>query len=858
MTDLESSIPSTDTPAAEAASLPTKEAAKTITTHHPVHTGLAGLLVGGLLLGKKGGLLAGLVGVGARMLLEKERGSGPPVSDPAAAEPTTTVVSETPLAPEKLEPTETPLQEMEALPLPANPELGTSDDEPPEETSTSSEIVVNTPEEEPVVAEAAIVVPESPDDSIIPAEVSPPNSEPESPPTPVQLQETSPLEIGEPTPLAPVISNPVKDEQSELEPEAQEIPGTSSPTLLPESKFGFNDPLDEALENSEGFRNLGETWRQPTSSPVEIPPPATLPASSPSGLQMESSAFLAMPEADLAPAPNFVQWPQSVTASEPSVAPSDDPVFENYLASMFKEAAEDLAPASAPLPIQVQAPEPKVAPNPAPVPASARVDDLEAFPSLPNLTPEDIWRLAAEAPDTLNATPSPATSATALPAVKELPPAVIASDSLVKMLGISPEGFSHQPVPPAAKADKPALRVEDPTAREFPDLQPIEAPLLSPFAAPYQPPLGSVPPLSFPPRTIQLVDRGAQTKKRRFRYDRIANLLVVLALIYVGYVFRVPLMNRWSGAGSDVEPSLSLPKATPPAPPVSVVIKPPLEEIPPPPTPAITLEPPTDPPPASPTPEPPATPPDAPKIEVRPAANLPELPAEPDSSPAPPNAQASPEDAARREAEGAVKKFLASTKVGELLPLILNSEKLGPTVRKYYVSEAVPPTPFDNIVMDSGARVPETNTRAFLFRVRSPVRPQGFPVCTEETPQGFKIEWEAFVQCRDRTLATFWKTADAPPTRLFVVLKRSHYFEEDVPNLEDYDCFSISSPNPDEDPVYSFAKKNSAFTQKFRTRLSWEANYFIVATFAHVKASNGSTHVEIEEIERFSWRNLGN
>ena len=205
-----------------------------------------------------------------------------------------------------------------------------------------------------------------------------------------------------------------------------------------------------------------------------------------------------------------------------------------------------------------------------------------------------------------------------------------------------------------------------------------------------------------------------------------------------------------------------------------------------------------------------------------------------------------------------MKKFLASTNVGELLPLILNSEKLGQTVRKYYVSDDVPPTPFDNIVVDSGARVPETNTRAFLFRVRSPERPQGFPVCTEETPQGFKIEWEAFVQCRDRTLATFWKSADSQPTRLFVVLKRSHYFEEDVPNLEDYDCFSISSPNPDEDPVYAFAKKNSAFTQKFRSRLSWEANFFIVATFSHVKSSNGSTHVEIDDIERFSWRNLGN
>lgn len=839
MTDLEPIPPAGDLPVPTSAPL-TEPGKPEVSTNFPAAlTGLASLLVGGLLLGKKGGLLAGLVGVGARVLLEKERAARPPHPAEPAPEPPTP-------AAERPAPTEVP----EAREIPV---IDRAESPPPEIIAPAT--AVAEPEEEvapPPPTEAEPVIPEPTHVTLeeSPAEAPTPAAESTSiADSDVPVQEISSPEVIDSQPEPPVVSDPVMAEtvpsESGIKPEEPEAPTAIIRSVATESRHVFDDPLDEALEHSEGFRNLGETWRQRPASPIDIPPPSSLPPPTPSAPQEAVPVFPAMAEAELTLPPNFVQWPSSITTAEPTTANSADPVFENYLASMFKEAASELSPA-----VPVPAP-----PVKAPLAAPTSDDHSEAFPSLPNLTPEDIWRLAAETPDSLQEISSPATPAPAAPHAETPPPPPSSAESLVKMLGISGEGTTP-PLSPPPKAAKLAIKVQEATAFEEPELQPMEAPPLSPFAAPYQPPPVVVPPLSFPPRTIQLVDPGTTTKKRRFRYDRLANILMILGLLYVGYVFRGPLLKQWNGASSAPAPAASpSPAETAPVPPASVVIKPPLEETPPPPPTPPSVPTPE---PAPPTPEPTVVTPDAPKIEVRPAASLPELPAEPDTSPALPNAQASPEDAARREAEGAVKKFLASTNVGELLPLILNSEKLGQTVRKYYVSDAVPPTPFDNIVMDSGARVPETNTRAFLFRVRSPERPQGFPVCTEETPQGFKIEWEAFVQCRDRTLATFWKSADAPTARLFVVLKRSHYFEEDVPNLEDYDCFSISSPNPDEDPVYAFAKKNSSFTQKFRPRLTWEASYFIVATFSHVKSSNGSTHVEIEDIERFSWRNLGN
>ena len=88
MTDLEPIPPASDLPVLPAAP-PAEAGAPEVSTNCPAAlTGRAGLVVGGLLLGKKGGLLAGLVGVGARVLLDKERAARPPhPADPAPETP---------------------------------------------------------------------------------------------------------------------------------------------------------------------------------------------------------------------------------------------------------------------------------------------------------------------------------------------------------------------------------------------------------------------------------------------------------------------------------------------------------------------------------------------------------------------------------------------------------------------------------------------------------------------------------------------------------------------------------------------------------------------------------------------------
>jgi hypothetical protein len=205
-------------------------------------------------------------------------------------------------------------------------------------------------------------------------------------------------------------------------------------------------------------------------------------------------------------------------------------------------------------------------------------------------------------------------------------------------------------------------------------------------------------------------------------------------------------------------------------------------------------------------------------------------------------------------AEAALRAYLAYTNVPDVLEHSLSKDRIAQSVATYYATHPIAATPFTEIVLDSGAEVAQTKTKAFLFRIRNTDRPNGYPVCMEETNTGYKVEWTAFTQCRDRAAANFWKNPSENPASLYIILKRSHYFGEDVGNIDDMDCYRINSPNPDEEPVYAFSRKDSAFSRKFRNQIVWDANYFAVAAFTHVKTDKGTTRLEITDIERFNWR----
>ena len=769
-------------------------------------------------------------------------------------------------------------------------------------------------------------------------------------------------EVSMPEPVVATVESSVKP--------AAEIPDAQEDRIL-----------EEALSHKEEFTNYTQTVPDPL---LPAPPAPIAPISN-----MVETAVVAESAEPLAEPPTaleaFVQWPEASTQdTEP-----EQTAFQAFVANMFQEAAqsttatpEPAAPhfttladmasvlhteptalqspeetasneesadsllerfsaltqpaAPANVPFEIPAPPipeiPVLAPE-VPAPVVPAPVTPEAQPPVAELTPEDIWRLAAAESLTLDTTfppidpePIPAVLAIAanpaIPDVSEpaIPQAEAPLPQVAPLQSMEPSAeLPHAPVisleavphlPPALEQPQhaaatsmevlPEVKPETPLAspagmapfvelfgtKPTADAAQVFAkvptePLLSPFAQKRMSLLtpeeeqSLAQPRSTPP--TEPISRPAETApsmhfsppvpiilpKPKSRLKQWITALLVGALGGVGYAKRDILLTQWNqwtqGAKETSNPSRS--KATAPSAPAPTE---PAVAVPvPAPVPVVAKPapvPPVQPEPAPAPPEPPAMEPKPAVPEIRPAVDPPPTAApivneEPKPLPAPPPPSATdPEQVAQQQAEAAIKNFLNLSTVPEILDHVLNRERIESEVHKYYSANPPQPTPFTDLILDSTARVADANVKAFLYRVRSKDRPDGFPICLEETPAGYKVEWNAFTQCRDRAAAQFWKGSGQESASLYVVLKRSHYFGEDMTNLEEFDCFRINSPNPDEEPVYAFARKDSTFSRKFRNQIAWDANYFAVAVFTHAKNSQGAVHHEIIDIERFNWR----
>lgn len=902
--------------------------------------------MGSILLGKKAGLLAGLLGAGAKVLLEQRAKAAvvPPPPSPrpdaealheplcapaehesvkadVAAAPTITVVppmAEVLSSLDSAEPTvilpslATPMRPAPAIEAAARQEE-TETEIQPEPLALSDALasleapLITFPEDGPTWAlqpiQANVLPPWPVPDAKLPAEPmasaalgkelatdsmfeSKPNeadSLPQAAPSEESTLENSP---GLPAPitsvgqlLAPILRHENPPASSELD-----------------------SKLDEALSHKEEFQNYGRQLDFP-SPPSSLTEPPQLDDPLPT-----------------APAEAFVNWPES--AIDPTQIGQS--AFQEFVANMFQEAAQESATSVCPSPALAEPPATvwtvtqlttAAAETPASEPAVplSLLDTFSALPAMetesarretdlepPELTPEDIWRLASShgflqeesappQPDSTQPEPSVApahipepeeiyqldtTPIQAFSALAEAPPSPLAPARLAEE--ISATAPSSVPSPPVTLDSPPGMK---PFVELFGTTPPASAPEPAPapvdvvsFAPHKRQPLltpAEEEALSASPVRIMAVETQAVVEDAapalhfappapaaaEAPAKNLLKSLVVLTLLAAlagaGYAKRDLLLEKWNQWAHPPAASAA------PARSKSVPVPPPPVQVP---TAVVT---PSAPPPAAPLPTPAIVPPTvvpAPTpaaVEVRPAETAPpEVLNPPPSPPLPPNPPP-PEQAGQRKAEDAIRAFLGFTKVEDIIDSSLNRERIAPAMGKYYAANPPTPTSFTDLVLDSTASEKESSAQAFLFRVRTQDRPAGFPVCVEQTSEGYKIEWEAFVQCRDRTAATFWKTSATEPRSLYVILKRSHYFGEDMENLDDYDCFRIKSPNPDEEPVYAFARKDSTFCRKYRNQLTWDANYFAVATFTHVKSGKGTTHQEIVDIERFNWRSGG-
>ncbi len=229
------------------------------------------------------------------------------------------------------------------------------------------------------------------------------------------------------------------------------------------------------------------------------------------------------------------------------------------------------------------------------------------------------------------------------------------------------------------------------------------------------------------------------------------------------------------------------------------------------------------------------------------------------SPPPSPTALVSPEadkDKIPEESKAAVKamkQFLAATTVDERLRFTLRAEAMKPQMERYYQQASAGPVTVDRIefvrqdlnpVMGTGHHcILSLESKAWEFAV---------PVMLEEESDGFKVDWPAFVEFKDRLLEKFFKTYQAEPMHFHVGIQRTHYFGDAVSNASRKDCFRVSSAPPNSFLGDVFLEKGAELANELRTSMPWETHIWAVVELEW-KKQGSQQWVELKAVPQMHW-----
>lgn len=204
----------------------------------------------------------------------------------------------------------------------------------------------------------------------------------------------------------------------------------------------------------------------------------------------------------------------------------------------------------------------------------------------------------------------------------------------------------------------------------------------------------------------------------------------------------------------------------------------------------------------------------------------------------------------------ALKKFLLAKSLEERLKYTLGADLMKPHMERYYAHAPDGPIMVDRIQFIRMDPNPELGSgKHCIFSLENKTWEFSVPVMLEEKEDGFKVDWVAFVEFKDRLLEKFFQTYMTGKACFHVGISRRHYFEDGVPNLDRKDVFRVSPAPPNLFQESVFLDKDSPLAQELRTRLPWDTHVWAVVELEWKKLGS-QQWVELSAVPQMHWYSL--
>jgi hypothetical protein len=245
-----------------------------------------------------------------------------------------------------------------------------------------------------------------------------------------------------------------------------------------------------------------------------------------------------------------------------------------------------------------------------------------------------------------------------------------------------------------------------------------------------------------------------------------------------------------------------------------------------------------------------------------PAEPLPEkvapAPAEPPASeiePPAPDAAATPAEPLRLLAapEAALKAFLSAPDWQARAKLVLDAERVAAKMELYHSEAPDGPTAALSLSADAAHDEDVQGPRLVTYRVATEAAPAGFPVAVVETPAGWKVDWESFIEFRDDHFRRFAAGEGSAEGAFHLMVRNTHYFGEPFPGSDKLTAFRVDPPLPDREQ-YAFVPTGSELHKTLAAATEWGRPCTPVLELVRKEHAPGKTHLEITRIAAPNWR----
>lgn len=198
-------------------------------------------------------------------------------------------------------------------------------------------------------------------------------------------------------------------------------------------------------------------------------------------------------------------------------------------------------------------------------------------------------------------------------------------------------------------------------------------------------------------------------------------------------------------------------------------------------------------------------------------------------------------------------KFLQAANWKERMQYTLHASKMEEKGVAYYQNNADGPIEVDLIEYlrhDTNPQVGKGTHVVFVLSGRS--WNYSFPVMVEQTEEGARVDWLTFVEFKDDLLRHYLASDLENVWSFHVELRRTHYFEDDVPNSDKMDCFEIMSVMGTAH-AFAFVPKDSPLARSLANTITWDKEVSYVVANLQCRNHAGGKWLELVGLPQLNW-----